>query len=83
MEKLPDSITIGDKYDPAMKVKNKKEAKEYLEILIEHNMRVSGRNRKEAKQIELRNLGYYSGYYDQKTMNRVKKVFGAQHPIFG
>jgi len=28
-------------------------------------------------------LGYFSGYYDTKTIQRVQKLFSCKHPIFG
>ena len=80
---LPDRMTIGECYDPAMKMTKRSEAKEYLEALIERDMRVLGKTFEEAHALEISNLGYYSGYYDHATMVRVNKLFGAVHPIFG
>lgn len=31
----------------------------------------------------LQNIGYFSGYYDPKTADRIMDVFQAAHPIFG
>lgn len=28
-------------------------------------------------------MGYYAGYYDAETRERVERLFGAVHPIFG
>ena len=81
--RLPDNITWGDKYDNAMKVKNEDEAREYLEACIEQNMRVSEHTREEAEAIERSNIGYWTGYYDPKTANRVMRLFGVVHPFFG
>jgi hypothetical protein len=80
--KFPDDITIGEKYDPAMEITHKEEASKYLEKCVEHTMRF-GKTREEAMEIELSNIGYYAGYYNQETANRVKELFGAVHPIFG
>ena len=80
---LPDHMTIGECYDPAMKMTKRAEAKECLEALIERDMRVFGKTLEEAHALEMSNLGYYSGYYDHATMVRINKLFGAVHPIFG
>jgi len=82
MKPFPKEITIGDKYGPAMKIENQAEADEYLEACIVHNM-LFGTSREEAKAIELQNLGYYAGYYGPETRQRVHRLFGAVHPIFG
>lgn len=31
----------------------------------------------------LQNIGYWSGYYDRKTADRIMDVFKTAHPIFG
>ncbi len=46
-------------------------------------MRDGSVSKSEAKDLALNNLGYFAGYYDQETANRVKKLFLAVHPIFG
>ncbi|KKL61113.1 hypothetical protein LCGC14_2198570 [marine sediment metagenome] len=80
---LPDKITIGKKYDTAMCMSNKEQADEYFELLVEHNMRMSEHSREKAEEIERTNLGYYAGYYDNETRQRVEKLFNCNHPIFG
>jgi len=82
MKDLPKDITIGDKYGPAMKVQTEKEAAEYLEICIKHMM-LRGHTREKATAIELGNIGYYAGYYNSETRERVYRLFKAQHPVFG
>ena len=81
-DKLPDKITIGDKYDPAMKITDQAEADRYFEACVEHSMR-RGKTRGEAEQLERSNLGYYAGYYDHETRERVERLFSCEHPIFG
>jgi hypothetical protein len=79
---LPDKITTGEKYGPAMKITDPLEAREYFGVCVEHMMR-HGHSRDEAEKIELANLGYYAGYYDDETRTRVEQLFGAFHPVFG
>ena len=77
-----DKMTIGEKYDPAMKITDPEEAKRYFELAVEHTMS-RGRSRKEAIEIEKSNLGYYAGYCSNETRLRVEKLFCCQHPVFG
>src|SRR3990172_12360273 len=80
---LPDEMSYGECYGPAMEMTDPVEAQEYLEALIERDMRVFGKTFDEAHALEMSNLGYYSGYYDHETMVRVNKLLGAVHPVFG
>jgi len=77
-----DKITIRDKYAPGMTITDPVEAAEYFEACVEHTMRF-GPARAKAEVIERANLGYYAGYYDTETAQRVYHLFGAAHPIFG
>ena len=79
---LPDDITIGEKYGPAMKIEDQAEADAYFETLVEHHMRF-GHARDAAEARERWNLGYYAGYFDNETRERVERLFGCAHPIFG
>lgn len=80
---LPETMTIGERYNPAMEMTDTADAQAYLEALIEHDMRVWGQTEDEARRIQLSNLGYYTGYYDYETRQRVQALFGAVHPVFG
>lgn len=80
---LPDQITIGDKYGPAMAITDEAEAKEYFRRCVRHTMRLNGEDREEAERVERMNIGYFAGYYDHETRARVERLFGCAHPIFG
>jgi hypothetical protein len=82
MKLLPLHATIGESYGPAMKITDQQEASEYFEMLVQSNMR-HGTTRAEAESIERQNLGYYAGYYDSATRERVEKLFSCAHPFFG
>jgi hypothetical protein len=75
---FPEDSTIGDLYHPAMKLEAVEEAKDYFERLVEYGM-AHGQSREEAEK----NLGYFSGYYDATTAQRVFKLFECAHPFFG
>ena len=75
-------ITIRDKYGPAMEITDQKEADQYFEDCVEHTMSF-GRTREEAISIEKQNLGYFAGYYNSETMQKVNHLFKTTHPVFG
>ncbi len=79
---LPDRMTTGEKYGPAMEITDPKEAQEYFEECVIHCMR-DGMAREEAETIERSNLGYYAGYYNPETRARVERLFNCAHPFFG
>jgi hypothetical protein len=92
LKKLPQLISIGEKYDPAMKITEQAEADAYFELLVEHCLRTYPafddkafvpNTRETAELIERTNLGYFAGYYDSETRERVEKLFRCAHPIFG
>ncbi len=37
----------------------------------------------EAKRIVHSNIGYWAGYFEKGTIERVHEVFGSAHPVFG
>lgn len=82
LDKFPDEMTIGDKYKPAMKITAQDVADEYFAACVEHAMR-SGKTREEAEEMERSNMGYFAGYYDNETRERVERLFNCRHPFFG
>jgi hypothetical protein len=75
-------ITIGEKYRPAMAITDQAEADAYFERCVQHMM-LHGHSREMAERIERNNLGYYAGYYDHATRERVERLFRCTHPFFG
>lgn len=80
-DQLPDKITIGDKYGPAMEITDETEARVYFEKCVRHTMRMGKMSREKAENIERQSLGYYAGYYSYETMRRVERLFLARHPV--
>lgn len=75
------TVTIGDKYGPAMTMKR---GATYFKACVRHTLKLRPElTLAEAESIERQNLGYYAGYYDQATQERVQRVFNCEHPIFG
>lgn len=81
-EPMPEQITIGDKYRPAMDIQDPVEADAYFERCVAHTM-TFGKSRAEAEKVERINLGYFAGYYSSETRERVERLFRCAHPIFG
>ena len=80
--RFPDTMTYGEMYDPAMEITDADRAKEYFEACVEYSMR-HGNSREQAEANERSSIGYWAGYYDSETADRVHRLFGAVHPIFG
>lgn len=78
----PEDATYGDLYDPAMEVKTKEEALAYLDRIVRYQKAISGH-----KNIDLvglkKNIGYWAGYRDHETRERVERLFECEHPAFG
>ena len=79
---MKSDITMGDKYRPAMSMTDPEQAEAYFEECVAHYMSF-GKSREEAESIERQNLGYFAGYYDDETRERVERLFKCAHPIFG
>lgn len=75
-------ITMGEKYGPAMEITDQLNADFYFEKCVQHTMSF-GKNRTETENIERQNLGYYAGYYNNETRERIERLFNCSHPIFG
>lgn len=75
--------TIGELYEPAMQVQTEAEAAEYLGRLINWAVTQHGQTPEQARSIQLQNLGYFAGYYNSATMERVNRLYNTRHPIFG
>lgn len=80
-----DNLTVGDKLGPAMQVQTQEEADEFLTNYIAYMMKHSENYKTEesAKECCLGNIGYYTGYCNAETAQRVLPLFKTAHPIFG
>ena len=83
MKALPEKMTIGEKYDPAMKITDQAEADAYFQLCVDHSMTYHRKTREEAEALERTNLGYYAGYGSSETRERVERLFRCSHPAFG
>ena len=83
MSEIPEKISIGDKYGPAMSITDQVEADAYFQACVDHTMTYHRKTRSQAEALERANLGYYAGYYDTETRERVERLFQCLHPVFG
>ena len=69
-------------FDLAMVVTTQQAADKIFSRLVELAMDTED-DPEMAAQIVRTNLGYYAGYYDAETRERVERLFFCEHPIFG
>lgn len=79
-----DSIpSISDTYAPALHIMEQPRADRYFDACVRHRMEQSGVDRSQAERIERTNIGYYAGYADHATRERVERLFKTEHPYLG
>lgn len=80
-------LTFGECLGPAMSITDAADARQYLKDYVAFIQRALDReprtDGKTAAEIAGINLGYYAGYYDNETRERVEQLFNCWHPIFG
>lgn len=75
---------LADDYNRAMAMTDKAAAMALLEELTDYTLSLRTElTREEAREIQLKNIGYWTGYTDHETALRVLKLFETEHPIFG
>lgn len=81
------TLTYGDCLKPAMEITDEADAQQYLTDYVAYIQTALDKEpRKDgvsAAQIAATNLGYFAGYYDNETRERVERLFKCSHPIFG
>jgi hypothetical protein len=70
-------------YPAAMKASTQDEADSILERLVAGHLAETACTHEEALKIQRSNLGYYAGYRDAETRERVERLFSCAHPFFG
>lgn len=77
------TYTYGETLGPAMQITDQAEADAYFKALVDYHVARWHVSRAEAEKSERGNLGYYAGYYDSETRERVERLFRCSHPVFG
>jgi hypothetical protein len=67
----------------ALKDGTKERARELVDQQVREMVDVLQYAEPEARRITLVNIGYYSGYFDNETADKIMDLFETEHPIFG
>ena len=80
-------LTYEECFGPARGITDKEDAKQYMLDYVDYIQCALDKEPRTddmtAEQIAGVNLGYYAGYYDNETRERVERLFSCQHPVFG
>lgn len=80
-------LSARESLGPAMQITDKDDADQYLKSYINYLQGFLDKTPRDdgmtAEQIAKKNIGYFAGYYDEKTRIRVESLFDCEHPIFG
>ncbi len=83
LDEATEAITLGDAYGSAMDIDNAVDAGIYLRALVRYIERVGPATQTSAEIQARGSLGYWAGYYDHETRQRVEELFNCEHPVLG
>ena len=82
-----DTMTYRECLGPAMEITDEADAAQYFADYVSFIQKALDKEPRNdemtAAQIAKINLGYYAGYYDAETRERVERLFSCTHPVFG
>jgi len=82
-----ETLTYRECLAPAMEITEQADADQYkadyVAFIQKHLDKEPRNDNMTAEQIANVNLGYYAGYYDGVTMERVNRLYKTTHPVFG
>jgi hypothetical protein len=67
----------------ALKFGTKEKAREIVDVQVKEMVDVLNYDEAEARRVTLVNIGYYTGYLDHETADRIMDLFETEHPVFG
>jgi hypothetical protein len=73
----PEMIKLALRYD------TKEKARELVDMQVKEMVDTLHYDEAEARRITLVNIGYYTGYLDHETADRLMDLFETEHPVFG
>lgn len=80
-------LTYGECLKPAMEITDETDAKQYKKDYVAYIQKALDKEPRDddmtAEEIANCNLGYFAGYYDNETRERVERLFVCSHPVFG
>lgn len=90
---IKEGATVGQLYDKAIEIAregDREKAKRYFDALVDHCVKTCAAERpnenidkEKAEKIIHSNIGYWAGYHERGTIEKVHDVFGSAHPVFG
>lgn len=76
-------MTFGEVFESAMKCDTLDQANSWMQHEVQRHVTEYNQTPEEAENIIKSNLGYFAGYYDEATREKIERLFSAQRPIFG
>jgi ferric iron reductase protein FhuF len=76
-------MTQAEMIKLALKAGTKERARELVDQQVSEMVDVLQYAEPEARRITLVNIGYYTGYLDHETADKIMDLFETEHPIFG
>ena len=79
-------LTVGEALNPITEITDEADAAQYLESyihFIENTCNKAGSPGFNPRETALANIGYYAGYFDKETADRIYALFHTTHPVFG
>lgn len=77
-------MTSSEIFNHAMLIEDQAEADAWIEKVLSENMEQHPEmDREKAERVLRSNIGYWAGYSDAETRERVERLFKCEHPVFG
>jgi hypothetical protein len=73
----PEMISLALKFD------TREKAREIVDVQVKEMVDALHYDAAEARRITLANIGYYTGYLDRETADKIMDLFETEHPVFG
>lgn len=77
------NLTYGDILGPAMEAQTVEEAADFFRAYVAYILRFHSESQARAEYVVRTNIGYWTGYCDGATAERVLRLYDVSHPIFG
>jgi hypothetical protein len=85
-----DTLTYGEALKPAMEIRDKEEAQQYLrdyaafiQKYLDKQPKDPYLERRNAMEIAKLNIWCFAEYYSSETSARIHELFETEHPVFG
>jgi hypothetical protein len=83
IQKEKNMMNIPEMISLALKDGTKEKAQQIVQWKVNEMVDLLEYKEDEARRITLMNIGYYTGYLDHETADKVMNLFETEHPVFG